>query len=350
MFRLKFCLFFTITVVSSCLQAQQSYLKLPEKYIGNAAIIDQGAEINCRTCCVIENNAYVYYRPEQVIEYRLNDGRKYVTREADQGNGREAVFMEVIVEGEMSLFRYIAAKKTFFYLEVDSTLYAVPADRDLATVEERTELLKEAASKKHETSKLGLYVGYRQHDLEGFAKRYNEDDYRILINSRICFSAGISRTSLAVSKSDYYNRIHSIYPGNSVFGSVALDIPILFSPFSYHPDLTFNSRIPDDSISRMNSIIVSLGKFRANARLGNVLVYGQFGSGFGYISGSSDIRILNFKYRLPFLSTLNAGIGMTYEPGPFSFSLTYDFITQTIDALDLWAIHSMNNISLSINF
>ncbi|MFZ5941559.1 MAG: hypothetical protein ACOYXB_13385 [Bacteroidota bacterium] len=337
-----------VLCVGTVVHAQQGYVQLSNRYISNAPVVDQGTEMNCRTCCVIEKNARVYYTPEQVSEYRIAGGNRYISRWIEQGGSRSRFFLEEVVQGEMTLLRLFSGKKAFYYIEVDSALICLPSGRDHQSVKNRSDSLIKAASEKPAVSKTGRYLGYRQYDLEGFVNRYNNNKSLFLINSRINLSLGYAPTTFYVSyKTDPHPKN---YQGTSLLGFLSLDVPIMHSIVTYHPTLSFGYRIPDDSISRMTSLILSLGSFRANARIGRAVVFCQWGTGFGYISSKSDIRNLNFQYRFPFWNVVNLGIGCSYDRGPYSFSLMYNRIGQYIENLDFFGYITQDNISLSFNF
>lgn len=347
-FQLKALLFLVFCASWTCSGAQNAYVNLKDRIINNARLIDQGPELNCTSCCISGYTDTQCFSPSEVSEYRFADGRKYVSREIKLFGSGKKVFLEVIEEGVVSLLGYELSGQTFFFLEKEGQLSPLPESRNFKSYKEYRQQLIGISSDKARSQKMAKYTGMKRTDLSSFIGKYNEDNYKPIINTKFGISAGF-----ASNQTVFYdvNNNRESTTATSFISTFSLDVPILRSIITYHPDLVYTYTTGHEYYNRLWSLNASLLKFRLNYRLGPAVPFLQSGMGFGYMKCVSGINNYNVSGMIPIINgEANIGAGITFETGPYSVSIIYISYIQLLEVEFLHIASYTNSLSLSLNF
>lgn len=130
------CLSACLTILSFPLKAQTNF---QPAYIINlqsdtlfGEIDDRGDARNCRICIFRsgEGQEPVSYKPGDILAYRFSrNGKYYISREVENGDDTQSVFLEYLVKGIYDLYYYRGQGYERYYLEsVDGQLIELSND------------------------------------------------------------------------------------------------------------------------------------------------------------------------------------------------------------------------------
>lgn len=92
-----------------------------------SGLIDYRAAKSSNESCVYResnSNQTVNYSPEQILAYGFIDGKRFVSKELPKSLGSKQIFMEQLVDGSASLYRY----GNNFYIQLDSLIFLPPKE------------------------------------------------------------------------------------------------------------------------------------------------------------------------------------------------------------------------------
>ncbi len=205
-----------IIVYSDYLSAQEVYYLTDSVLTYTSAIVDKGEIENAKACHILKNREIILLSPEEVLEYCLEDGRKYFSREINTGSGIERVFLERLSYGDIDLYYYRERGLKTFFIETDNTgLKELPRkDRETGSVSFR-EYLEYLTGTFEPVSGLCYKASYTRHSLYYFVFAYNEGlDIKLpynrygvkfrMGNTRYFYASERSASGLAQLKYSYF--------------------------------------------------------------------------------------------------------------------------------------------------
>jgi len=179
-------------------------------------------------------NGGTVYHPEQVREYGFKDGTVYETRKIVIENEERKVFLERLVKGNITLFRYVdSSRRNFYYLEKDSS--------DLQELGKDLEALKAISQDCEFIADPIRLASYSKGSLRKLVTQYNKCENKPFPFKKIGILAGWRSMSLTQPSGLKNSAIKDVsIPSSSspVIGFFA-DIPIDMSQFSLHPELFY---------------------------------------------------------------------------------------------------------------
>jgi hypothetical protein len=94
-----------LLVVPELLYSQTEYYATDTtRKSGGFKLVDQGSILNARQCAVLVGEKTTIYKPGEIIEYQLKDGRCYKSFSVITNNQKDLYFLEKIAGGKITLF------------------------------------------------------------------------------------------------------------------------------------------------------------------------------------------------------------------------------------------------------
>lgn len=94
--------------------------------------VNYGTNIENNKHCLFKPDSLsdaVEYLPGQITGYRIDDDKYYVTKTIDTNKGKQALFLECIISGKVSIYFYNNGDKEIYFAEKDGLL--TPMNNDL---------------------------------------------------------------------------------------------------------------------------------------------------------------------------------------------------------------------------
>jgi hypothetical protein len=215
-----------------------SYLGKGSLTVG-VKISDQGYRINSHACLVKKGKKEFTLTPFDIEEYRLRDGRVYVSRNIQLPDSIRRVFLLQLVKGNTNLYYYTEKNLKIFFIEPDSSRF-IELPKNAGDKSYRTQL-KEITSDCPKVLDAVKVVTYHRNSMKGLINRYNGCIAMPLPRMRYGFMAGYGLTQInaAPVENDNLKKFDFPYEGRYFMG-LFLDKPVRVSDFSFHLELIYN--------------------------------------------------------------------------------------------------------------
>jgi hypothetical protein len=210
------------------------YVKDSSSITTGVKLIDAGAIQNAMQCQVEENDQTLIFLPDEVLEYGFNDGRIYLSKIIKIDNEEKKVFLERLCKGSINLYLYKDKNGSKFFLEKDNEqlVEILRNGNDNRTYKDLLEFYVQDCVNVAEALKL---VKYNKLSLSKFINQYNTCSNRHFNTVRFGLSFGYGRSKPVNSKN--YNDVFKT--DNSINIGFDMDIPVLLSNFSIHPEIYY---------------------------------------------------------------------------------------------------------------
>lgn len=223
--------------------AQKTYLKSPGTITVNEVILDNGPIKNAVICQVKKGGNIYEYSPDELIEYKLKDGRVYCSREIEINENRKQVFLERMTNGKNLLYYYREEGCSTHFIEAEGNgLMELPKE---ATPENPgyREILRSITSDQPAFANMVDVVPYNKSYIGDFISRYESNVVTPFPHLRYGFVAGPALVKFRAHNEmfiDYFEMMDFRYQGGLAFG-VFIDNPINHSDFSLHSELLYTA-------------------------------------------------------------------------------------------------------------
>lgn len=168
---------------------QTAYIATDTSIISGVKIIENSAIVNSEVCQVVEGNSIVEYTPNDLIEYVLENGRAYVSRDISIGDSIKRVFLERIVKGKTTLYYYKSPDKKTFFIEKDSAaIFELP--KKSGRKKKYTDALFSITEDCDNVKEVIPLVSYRNRSLSKFVSQYNKCEKKPFPHFRIGLTVG----------------------------------------------------------------------------------------------------------------------------------------------------------------
>jgi len=285
----RFIVLIYIITQTQFIFSQNNYYQRDSMMFYGANVIDGGAINNAKQCEVKEAEKTLIYSPKEVHEYGFSDGRVYISRTISIQNEEKKVFLEILKKGKLNLYYFKDKDGSKYFLEKDSghlvelksspdKLYKATLEQYVADCSSASEALK--------------HVPFNKNNLNKFFEMYNSCSnqqfpyikYGVMVGCGIYEPQNYNISSNELKIAEFNNTI------SLNFGAF-MDIPILVSSFSFHPEIYFlknnfigrslsNSEITDIKINS-NAIVLPI-LFRYNFLSLKFLPYLNLGGIYAY--------------------------------------------------------------------
>jgi len=205
-------------------------------------ILVKGGDIdNSRFCQVRNGENVAKYSPYEVKEFGFSDGRVYKSFSIKVNDTTSRYFLERLVEGKINLYYLKVGKgvEKFYLMECDSAnLIEFPKAKEAYTV-----LLDSIVKYCPQATQNISLVKFNKFSIIRFIKDYNECAKRPYPRFKYGFEIGITSNRFWAVKNQNAPQAYSIpkYKNDwNISIGVFTDFPILFSNFSFHPEVYFN--------------------------------------------------------------------------------------------------------------
>jgi len=230
-------------VIPFCIYGQNTCIFKDSTSSVGDKIMDNGDLLNARFCTVESINGIIQYTPYEVKEYRLKDGRVYVSKTIFVEDSLRKVFMQRLVLGKLSLYYYRGKSIKTFYWEKDSTkFYELPKyHKNQPEMNFRNDLEYLTGDCENMKNATRL-VSYNIKSLTKFVTNYNDCVLKPFQYFKYGLLLGYGLNKLETSSSfnlNSTNYIYFTYEGVLLPG-IFIDYPIEMSNFSFHSDLYFS--------------------------------------------------------------------------------------------------------------
>ncbi|MCP4553124.1 MAG: PorT family protein [Bacteroidetes bacterium] len=216
--------------------SQSSYISSDSTAIIEVKILAGNAKSNAKTIKMKTDGKIIEYNPHQIKEYRLTNGRVYISKEIKVSGTTEKVFLERLVHGKSTIYYFRGKKLKTYFLEKDSSSLFIELpkrnydDRSL----EFKKTLKDFTSDCEVLSNIIPLVTYNKLSLTRLIEYYNSCEPRPFpfINYGLVLGYEINKLSLnSNTEEEYLKDLNYKYIGNLHFGAF-IDFPILINNFS----------------------------------------------------------------------------------------------------------------------
>jgi hypothetical protein len=254
-------------------------------------LIDGGDIDNSRFCQVKQGERVIRYSPREVKEFKFKDGRIYFSRNIKIDNEEKKVFLERLNEGSINLYYYKAKKEKLFLIEKDSGQLIIISQEEINNRTYKDSLNYYTKDCDNVSDALKL-IKYNKRSLSKFTKQYNSCVRRPFPFIRYGLIIGYGTTRLTNSKISDAVLKNAVFNTDKSFSlGLFMDVPIILSYFSLHPEIyyqknafsshsvSFNSRY--DIIINSTSINVPI-LLRYTYPLLNYRPFINFGGSFLY--------------------------------------------------------------------
>jgi hypothetical protein len=259
----RFLLFtFNLVFLYSLLVAQNDYFSTDSLSSYGIKLIDGGAYKNSMQCEVKKGERSIIYGPDKVVEFGFSDGRVYVRKSIRIDTIERKVFLERLVRGKINLYFYKGDMGRTFFLQKDSSgLISIPKkDKENSNIIYKDIFNNYVQDCENITDALRL-IKYNKSSLSKFIDQYNSCIAKPFPFISYGLSFGYSITSLVNTKiTDNILKTIVFKNDNSFNIGAFIDIPILLSYFSFHPEMyyqknTFSGHIENNDSE--NDIIIN---------------------------------------------------------------------------------------------
>lgn len=222
---------------------QKTYLKSSGIITVNEVILDNGSIKNAVICQVKKGGVIYEYGPDELIEYKLKDGRVYCSREIEVNGNKKRVFLERMTNGENKLYYYKEAGLSTHFIETEENgLVELPENTAPGNPDYR-DILRNITSDRPAMGDMLEVVPYHKDYLGDFISRYENNVITPFPHLRYGFVAGPAMVKFRAQSEmfiDYFEVMDFSYQGGLAFGAF-LDNPINHTDFSLHAELLFTA-------------------------------------------------------------------------------------------------------------
>lgn len=215
----------------------KSYIATDSSFTSGIRLLEGMAEDNAQFITVKKYQEDIQYYPEQLTEYRLENGTVYKSKSITVSGQPKKVFLEVLEHGKVTLYYYPEKGMEIFFLEKDSTLFV-----ELTKGGDFRKRISEITKDFDWSSDQVQRVKFGRKSLSKLLSLYNNDQDLPLSGPRFGITAGFSRTSLTVQSGSFnpkFNNVDFVPSSSAIIGGF-VDLPIKMSYFSFNAGVTFS--------------------------------------------------------------------------------------------------------------
>lgn len=211
----------------------QSYFATDSTLVVGAKVIASSRASNSEFIKIEDKGKITTYSALQITQYGLSDGTVYESYKIHSDNEEKTVFLERLVSGKITLYRYVDREHRTYYIRKDST--------DLQELQKDMGALKFASQDCEFMADAIRLASYTPQSLQKLASRYDKCESKPFPYAKVGILAGFRQMSLQ-QPSGYDNSLLNDNPFPSS-GSLAIgvfaDLPIFMSEFSFHPEVFY---------------------------------------------------------------------------------------------------------------
>ena len=204
-------------------------------------LIDGGALMNSKLCQVKKDNKTIKYTPFEVSEFGFNDGRIYVSKEIQNSDSTQRVFLERLYKGKATLYFYKEKGRKSFFIEKDSSLFVELPKRD-SDNRSFNKQLSDITNDCSNVTEAANLVKYNKRSITKLVSRYNKCELKPFPHFRYGITLGYEFARLVPSSGNQNLDVLSFdytYDGGYSIGFF-IENPILVSDFSVHSEVSFS--------------------------------------------------------------------------------------------------------------
>ncbi len=237
----KLLILLSVLIQTTFALGQTNYYVIKDKIYAGIKIKDGSRIENAKQCQVIEKGKLITYTPSEVCEYGFKDGRIYISKIIKTGNEEKNVYLESLSKGNLNLYYFKDRSGRKFFLEKDSgVLEEFPRknkDKTDFTYRDQIKNYVQDCDKISDALKL---FRYNKPSLKKFTDLYNSCTQEPFPFFRYGFIIGNAIAKPSVFQvSDKVLKGTTFKYNNSFNAGLFIDIPILLSSVSFHPEIYF---------------------------------------------------------------------------------------------------------------
>jgi hypothetical protein len=255
--RLLYLLLFFFQILK--VYGQNDYYSTDSTTSVGIKLIDGGVRTNSRFCQIKKNEEIIQYSPYEVKEYGFKDGRNYFSRIIIVDNKEQKVFLERLNKGKIILYYYKDKNGKKFFIEKDKAqLVELNNDNTNHSFVDSIKFYTNDCEKVKDRLKL---IKYRKKSLSRFINQYNSCKNKPIPHIRYGVSIGyaVSQPLDSKIKDDFLNS--AVFANDKALTmGLFLDIPILHSHFSFHPEVYYQKNAfssHSESISSVDDVVIN---------------------------------------------------------------------------------------------
>ena len=252
--KLAFVLLLLIPLLSYS-QKKLGYI-IKNRTYAESETVDNGEVKNSQKCHYIFDEEDYFYSPNEISEYKLPNGKIFVSKEINIENGVKRVFLEKVVNGKLSFFYYGGKSMYKFYIEKDKKLIQLNEISALGTFKQA---LISVTSDNINSKNIAKNVTYNKKSIAMFAKIYNSGKKVNLQTFKIGVNGGLKLVNHKFHLSTYSKSAKYLLKGFQNFDQTYAANLGLFGEF---PLNLYSSLYTELNVSKVKNSIKE--KVRAN--------------------------------------------------------------------------------------
>lgn len=248
-------LLITLLIHAFVANGQQAYYTKDTLKTFGGKIIDHGDILNAQQCTIELKGKQTIYTPYEIDEYGLKDGSVYLSKVIKIDDEERRAFLNRLNHGQINLYYYRDKKSKKFFIEKDNVqlteIYRKGTDR--STFRDH---LSEFVMDCDNVSDALIFLRFNRAVLSKFIEQYNDCERKPFPFSKYGFIFGYSYSTIRYPRGhenrfseDFLSKDHSYNLG------AFLDIPIMMSNFSLHPEFIYQKNGFKYSNQNDNTII-----------------------------------------------------------------------------------------------
>ncbi|HEY4785158.1 MAG TPA: outer membrane beta-barrel protein [Bacteroidales bacterium] len=258
---MKKLLILLFIIQTSVLFGQRGYYAKDTLMCVGVELVDGGSIQNAKQCQIKQKDKTLVFSPDEVKEYGFDNERVYFSRIIHVDNSEKRVFLERICKGKINLYYYRDKHGRRFFIENDTTrlieLRKKPGENYAYK-----ELLKIYVQDCADIWDVLQFTAFNKLALSKFINQYNECKVKPFPFFKFGVFVGYGSTKPANAKltdelleGANFNNDYSFSVGAS------MDIPIMYSNFSIHPEICYQKNAFSshyETKSSINDVIINV--------------------------------------------------------------------------------------------
>jgi len=220
--------------------AQSDYILIDSTLHVGVSMINQGTNENSRSCVLQKKNGEtIRYSPDQVKEYGLKNGNKYISFTIQENGQAKTSFFQVFRSPYITLY-YLPSNQNsshFFYADQGTdSIIALPNDRKVFQ-----EMMKKSISGNPDAQKNTTYLHLKKGNIGAFMEYLDKNETFYFPHASFGIMSGYKSTVVSmVANAEKFTKNLRINTKSIPLGIFA-DFPINRGRVSVHPEVWFST-------------------------------------------------------------------------------------------------------------
>jgi hypothetical protein len=237
-----FLVILIITAPNFQLLCQKDYYMKNNQGTYGIKLVDGGAFANSKQCEIKNGEKSIIYGPDIVSEYGFGDGRVYISKTIKVNDTARMVFLERLIKGKINLYFYKGENGKKYFLEKDSSNFIELVKKSISNEKlSFKEVLQSYTKDCDNFSDFVEQIHFNKYSLSRLVEKYNFHNFKPFPVLKYGAILELGQTTLVKTNNSSDNPLMIAHFNNDYYISFGLflDIPLLLSDFSFHPEVYY---------------------------------------------------------------------------------------------------------------